>query len=169
MSKLDNYQIFCKHMEIVRAGINDAKIVGLVHSTAWKQAYENVFPSEYLHSDTPEKRTQEFLESCNNQDILYYLIYEAGQAAGIVKVMKQPDGYEILSFYILEEYRGNGIGKQVVICLSELFAGEKIQLWVLEDNKRARHFYENNGFRSTGNTRVIERGKAYMQVQYINI
>lgn len=97
------------------------------------------------------------------------MIYEAGQAVGIVKVMKQPDGYEILSFYILEEYRDNGIGKQVVMCLRELFAGEKIQLWVLEDNKRARHFYENNGFRGTGNTREIERGKAYVQVQYINI
>ena len=76
-------------MKIVRAGINDAKVVGLVHSTAWKQAYENVFPSEYLHSDTPAKRTQEFLESCNNKDVFYYLLYEAELAVVVVKVMKE--------------------------------------------------------------------------------
>lgn len=153
-------------MEIVRAGINDAKVVGLVHSTAWKQAYENVFPPEYLYSDTPAKRTQEFLESCNNKDVFYYLLYEAELAVGVVKVMKESDGYEIVSFYILEEHRGKGFGKQAVIYLSKLLGGEKVQLWVLEDNKKARRFYENNGFKNTGNTRVICRGDSYVQMQY---
>ena len=153
-------------MEIVRAGINDAKIVGLVHSTAWKQAYENVFPSEYLYSDTPAKRTEEFLESCSNKDVFYYLLYEAELAVGVVKVMKCLDRYEILSFYILEEYRGKGFGKQVVIYLNKLLGGEKMQLWVLEDNKKARRFYENNGFINTGNTRIICRGNSYVQIQY---
>lgn len=153
-------------MEIVRAGINDAKVVGLVHSTAWKQAYEKVFPSEYLYSDTPAKRTQEFLESCNNKDVFYYLLYEAELAVGVVKVMKESDDYEIVSFYILEEHRGKGFGKQVVIYLSKLLGGEKVQLWVLEDNKKARRFYENNGFKSTRNTRVIWRGNSYVQMQY---
>ena len=153
-------------MEIVRAGINDAKVVGLVHSTAWKQAYENVFPSEYLYSDTPDKRTQEFLGSCNNKDVFYYLLYEAELAVGVVKVMKESDGYEIVSFYILEEHRGKGFGKQAVIYLSKLFRGEKVQLWVLEDNKKARRFYENNGFKNTENTRVICRGNSYIQMQY---
>lgn len=153
-------------MEIVRAGINDAEVVGLVHSTAWKQAYENVFPMEYLYSDTPAIRTQEFLESCNNKDVFYYLLYEAELAVGVVKVMKCLDRYEILSFYILEEHRGKGFSKQVVIYLNELLGGEKMQLWVLEDNIKARRFYEDNGFINTGNTRVICRGNSYVQIQY---
>lgn len=41
-----------------------------------------------------------------------------------------------------------------------------MQLWVLEDNKKARRFYENNGFKSTGNTKVICRGNSYVQMQY---
>lgn len=154
-------------VEIVKAQISDAKVVGLVHSTAWKQAYAEIFPAEYVHSDTPEKRTQEFLDACKNQDIFYYLIQEAGVAVGILKVMKWLDDYEILSLYILEECRSKGIGKQAILQLSGQFGAETMQLWVLEDNKRARLFYENNGFRSTGNTRVINRGKPYVQVQYI--
>ncbi len=154
-------------VEIVKAQISDASVVGFVHSAAWKQAYAEIFPAEYVHSDTPEKRTQEFLDACKNQDIFYYLIQEAGLAVGILKVMKQLDGYEILSLYILEEYRSNGIGKQAILQLSGQFGAETMQLWVLEDNKRGRLFYENIGFRSTGNTRVIDRGKPYVQVQYI--
>lgn len=38
---------------------------------------------------------------------------------------------------------------------------------VLEDNTKARRFYENNGFNNTGNTRVIYRGDSYVQFQYV--
>lgn len=44
-------------MEIIKADIRDADVVGYVHSTAWKQAYADVFAEEYLKEDTPEKRT----------------------------------------------------------------------------------------------------------------
>ncbi len=153
-------------MKIRKAQISDAGAVGFVHAAAWKQTYANVFPMEYLQADTSEKRKQEFLDSCKNQNIFYYLIEEAGLAVGVLKVMKQTEGYEILSLYILEECRNNGIGKQAILYLSGQFGAETMQLWVLEDNKRARCFYEKNGFRSTGNTRIIERGKPYVQVQY---
>lgn len=33
-------------MEIVGVGINGAEVMGLAHSAAWKQAYENVFSVE---------------------------------------------------------------------------------------------------------------------------
>lgn len=154
-------------MEIAKAEISDAKTVGYIHATAWKQAYENVFPEEYICAVTPAVSTQEFLDSCNNIDAFCFLIYEAGLAVGVIKVIKQPDGYEILSLYILEEYRSSGIGRQTILHLNELFVGATMRLWVLEDNKRARNFYENNGFRSTGNTRIIERGKPYRQMEYI--
>ena len=41
-----------------------------------------------------------------------------------------------------------------------------LMLWVLKDNVNAIRFYENNGFVNTGNTRVIQRGNQYMQMQY---
>lgn len=50
---------------------------------------------------------------------------------GVVKVMKEFDSYEILSFYILEEHRGKGFGKQAIIRLSRLLKGEKMRLWVI--------------------------------------
>lgn len=74
-------------MKIVKAGIVHADIIGQVHSRAWRQAYADMFPEEYLCADTPDKRTQEFLESCNNKDSHYFLLYSSEKAAGIVKVI----------------------------------------------------------------------------------
>lgn len=82
------------NMKIVKAEIGDADIIGQIHSRAWKQAYADMFPEEYLCTDTQGKRTQEFLESCNNKDIHYFLLYSDETAIGIVKVVK----YQVFTY-----------------------------------------------------------------------
>lgn len=153
-------------MEIIKADIRDADVVGYVHSTAWKLAYTEVFAEEYLKKDTPEKRTQEFLEACNDKDTHYYMICEEEKTVGIIKVEISYDVCEILSFYLLEEYRKKGYGKQVIMYLRTIFDNRKIRLYVLKDNIKARRFYEKNGFKSTGRERKIDRGNYYTQIQY---
>ena len=154
-------------MEIIKADINDARLVGYVHSTAWKQAYVDIFPAEYLSTDTLDKRAHEFQESCINDGINYYLVYEKEKAVGIVKLMYiNSENYEIASFYILAEYRNKGYGGQVMEYLKDMFDKANLYLWVLEENRKARHFYENNGFKNTGKTRRICRGNYYTQLQY---
>lgn len=154
-------------MEIKKADIDDAEVVGYVHSTAWKQAYTGVFRKGFLDEDTAEKRKQEFLESCGCKDIFYYIVYEDETTVGIVKIIDESDAYEIASFYILEQYRNKGYGKQVIAYLKKELDKKRMQLWVLEDNTKARRFYENNGFYNTENTRMIYRGDSYVQFQYV--
>ena len=74
-------------MNIVKAEIEHADIIGQIHSMAWRQAYADMFPEEYLCTNTQGKRKQEFLESCNNKDIHYFLLYSDEMAVGIVKVI----------------------------------------------------------------------------------
>lgn len=155
-----------ENMKIIKADISDAAVVGYVHSTAWKQTYVDIFAEEYLNEDTPEKRTQECLDAWNDENISYYIIYVAEKAAGIVKIIASCAECEITSLYILEEYRNRGYGRQAITYLKKAFAGKKMQLWVLENNIKARHFYEKNGFKNTGRTRSIYRGNDYVQVQY---
>lgn len=153
-------------MEVIRANTDDADIVGYIHSAAWKQVYVGMFPEDFLNEDTPEKRKQEFIASCGCEDVFYYIMYEDDKAVGIVKVLDATDAYEIASLYILEQYRNKGYGKQVIAYLRKEFDKKRIQLWVLEDNTKARQFYENNGFKNTGNARMIYRGDSYVQLQY---
>jgi len=152
-------------MKIKKAVIEQADIIGQVHSEAWKQAYVGVFSESFLKEDTAEKRKQEFLESFGSKDTFYYVIYEDITPIGIIKVIEELDAYEIASFYILEKYRNKGYGKQAVLYLKKEL-NKKIRLWVLELNKNAIRFYENNCFEFLGNIRVINRGQSYIQLQY---
>lgn len=153
-------------MKITKAGIEQADIVGQVHSEAWQQAYADVFPQGFLDEDTPEKRKQEFIDSCGCENVFYYIMCEDNKVVGIVKVVDEPDAYEIASFYILEQYCNKGYGKQVITYLEKELDKKRIQLWVLECNTKARRFYENNGFVNTENTRMICRGDSFVQLQY---
>ena len=61
-------------MVIKRAQKEDADIIGEVHSAAWKQTYQGVFSQEYLDSDSPSARREEFLSSLNDRHCVYLLL-----------------------------------------------------------------------------------------------
>lgn len=153
-------------MNMIEATCDDAEIVGVVHSLAWKQAYEATFPTEYIVADTPVKRKQEFLESFCKESCKYYLVYENGCCAGMVKVILDNSMCEISSIYFLQEFRNKGLGTETIKRLKEIYMDYRMVLWTLEINTVARRFYEKNGFDLTANTRRINRGKEFVQVQY---
>jgi len=51
--------------------------------------------------------------------------------------------------------------------IKQKYDGYKIFLWTLEENNKARAFYEINDFRVTGRHREIERGDKFLQIEYI--
>lgn len=64
--------------------------------------------------------------------------------------MQNMQGYgEVISLYLLPEYMGKGYGRQLlqaVISELENMGYDKVFLWVLEENRKARRFYERFGF-----------------------
>ena len=78
-------------MVIRRATIEDADVVGKVHSDAWKQAYHGIFSQEYLDSDSPSKRREEFLRSLDDKQCVYLLLEEEGQAVGIRRFFQKEE------------------------------------------------------------------------------
>ena len=62
---------------------------------------------------------------------------------------KYSDHGEIVSIYLLPEYIAKGYGARLLRAVVEelgKFGFHHILLWVLEENLRARRFYEKNGF-----------------------
>jgi RimJ/RimL family protein N-acetyltransferase len=61
--------------------------------------------------------------------------------------------------YVIPERWGTGLAGELhdraVEVVREL-GSERCHLWVLEDNARARRFYERRGWREDGRTRVVE-------------
>jgi GNAT superfamily N-acetyltransferase len=61
--------------------------------------------------------------------------------------------------YVVPEWWGTGVGPQLHDRGLELLrsqGSERCLLWVLEDNLRARRFYERRGWLEDGRTRVVE-------------
>ena len=153
-------------MVIRRALKEDADVVGKVHSDAWKQTYQHVFSQEYLDSDSPSARRDEFLCSLDDNQCLYLLLEDEGQAVGIVKLIDRGDEIEIASIYILKEFRGRGFGHKAIEYICSEYKGHRIVLWVLDNNIKACLFYEKCGFVLTDKVRLIDRGGKYKQVMY---
>ena len=61
--------------------------------------------------------------------------------------------------YVVPEQWGTGLAGELHDCALEVVRGlgsVRCRLWVLEDNARARRFYERRGWRENGETRVVE-------------
>ena len=154
-------------MEIIEVNDSHADIVGKVHSTAWKDAYKDIFSAEYLNQDTPEKRKQECIEALKNNRIRYYLILVSTVAIGIIKIsLKSSNMCEIESIYFLKEYKEHGYGTKAINFIKKEYSNCKIILWVLEQNNSAIRFYKRNGFKFTTQKRLVNRGYNYLQIQF---
>lgn len=151
---------------MIQATVAHASLVGEIHSLAWQQAYEGLFPAEYIDTENLEKRKQEFKDALQDERYQYFLVYDEDICVGIVKIFMENEDCEIASIYFLKKYCGRGLGRKVIAQLVEMYKDYYIYLWTLEENHMARRFYEKNGFVLTGNVRNIMRGKNFAQVKY---
>jgi GNAT superfamily N-acetyltransferase len=63
------------------------------------------------------------------------------------------------SLYVAPEHWGTGLAGELhdqALEVVRQLGSERCHLWVLEDNARARRFYERRGWRENGTTRVVE-------------
>ncbi len=125
-----------------------------IYEASWKYAYQDIIPREYLES-IPEGQWAEHLETSGRNTLV---ALEDGKIVGTSSYCRARDsdmeGFgEIISIYLLPEYMGRGIGRFLMAdAIGELrrMGFSDIFLWVLEENERARHFYERLGFENSG-------------------
>ncbi len=162
-------------VKIIRATKKHAAEMGFVHSCSWQKAYANIIPNEIIAAFTPEKRAEIFSNIIESQPEEYYLFVVNDQSAGIASLSKSHEKDspntvgEIYSIYFHPDYWGTP-ATQVAFqfCIDRLKAlgFSFITIWVLEDNIRARRFYEKNGFEFDGHSKEIEVGKKLREVRY---
>ncbi len=133
---------------------DDRKEISKIYEESWKSAYKGMIPQHYLDS-IPEGRWVSNIDNTSQKTMLCIdngII--VGTSSFCASRLEQFHGWgEIVSIYFLPEYMGKGYGKhllQSVINELKKMDYHNIFLWVLEENVRARHFYEKNGFSSSG-------------------
>lgn len=162
-------------IQIRYADVNDAKVMGEIHSASWKVTYKGIVPDSFLDRISAESRANYFLKALTERFEEDVLIYVDDKAVGLMTIGKCRDEDqqdfcgEIWGIYLLPEYWDKGIGKHFITWgLQEMKARgyQKVTLWVLEDNIRARRFYEKIGFTHDGTVKEIFLGKKLNEVRY---
>ncbi|WP_291582236.1 GNAT family N-acetyltransferase [Clostridium sp. UBA6640] len=161
------------------ANIDDAKVLGDIHSKSWKTAYKDIVPDEILNNITSEKRKISFekiLSEALEENILIF--EEEEKAVGFMCIGKcrdeDKDDFcgEIVAMYLLPQYWNQGIGTKLITHgMNELINRnyKHITLWVLEGNVNARRFYEKIGFHHDGTVKEIYIGKKLNEYRYIKV
>lgn len=146
--------------------------VSNVYEKSWKSAYKDIIPQDYLDSIP----VGQWAKNVNKSDRYNLVATENGHIIGTCGFCrsrwKKYSGYgEIVSLYFLPEYTGNGFGKIMLDkAITELkkLDFENILLWVLEDNFKARKFYEKYGFTFTGDyMNDVIGGKEVREMMYV--
>jgi GNAT superfamily N-acetyltransferase len=141
-------------IEIREARADEGPVLAAVQELASVAALGHIFPPE-LHPyprgvvqahwgaalDDPAKRT--LIAVSEDQPVGAACVYEEW----------------LEGLYVVPEQWGTGLGGRLHDRALEVvreLGSERCHLWVLEDNARARRFYERRGWRENGTTRVVE-------------
>jgi ribosomal protein S18 acetylase RimI-like enzyme len=133
------------------ATITDSVDIAQLHARSWQQHYAGIWSQDYLNGPVVTDRLavwqQRLQAPANNQQVI---IAESDDIlVGFTCIfIKNDDRYGTLldNLHVSSTFQGKGIGRQLMAAAAKL-ANEQSQssllyLWVLEENKAARAFYE---------------------------
>lgn len=118
-----------------------------VHWRAWHDAYPGLVRREYLENLTLEKCEKIAFDWPDNLIIAKAKDSVIGFVGYGDRGDEAPDTGEVFALYILSEYYGKSVGRQLMdAALQRLREYPQVCLWVLKENKRAIRFYQKCGF-----------------------
>ena len=150
---------------------DDRFAISKVYEESWKYAYRGIVPQDYLES-IPEGQWASNIEQADRKNLV---MFEDDKMIGTSSFGKsrveEMNGFgEIISLYFLPDYMRKGYGRlllQAVVGELKKMGFDKVFLWVLEENRNARYFYEKCGFTQTERCLSSDiGGKELKEVQY---
>jgi L-amino acid N-acyltransferase YncA len=159
-------------VEIRRARPADAAAIAEVHVRTWQAAYDHVFAAERLATIDVDARAR-LWEGWLNAGETAFVAEDAGRVvafAWIGAAREVPGAGELYAIYAVPEAWGSSAGTELMrqACAALRDAGfREAILWVLDDNPRARRFYEREGWAADDTRREIEHlGARIEEIRY---
>ncbi|MCG7308533.1 GNAT family N-acetyltransferase [Brachybacterium sp. ACRRE] len=140
----------------------DADALAALHTRVWREAYTGIVPSfAYDDASLGRRRTmwRRMLDPERERTVHERLrIGRDADGAPVGFLMigtgrdeDAPHPLELQALNVGREFHGTGLAQALV---TELLGDRRAYLWVVEDNPRARRFYEKVGFRADGGTKI---------------
>lgn len=146
-------------IDVSVAGPDDADLLMRLERASSQVALAHVFgPDRPYPDDDVRARWQLVLE---DPSVVTLLGWDAGEAVAFAAV----DHVELRHFGVAPDRFGTGLADYLHTEVRRRMPGG-LQLWVLEQNVRARHFYERNGWAPDGRTGTSEFPPYPVEVGY---
>ncbi len=156
---------------IVRPAVaGDSALLADIHVASWQAAYRGVFPDDYLDGLDRGARARWFRKAMGENRSIF--VAPDDRPAGFCWVGASPEeGWgEVFSIYVQPDQWGMGRGRDLLRAGEEELASQgfkKAYLWVLDSNRRARSFYERQGWALAKRIRLEEiAGTQVTEVRY---
>ena len=151
---------------------DDYSAIRNIYERSWKFAYKGIIPQDYLDNIPKTKWGGNILKNGRTEIGAFIDGKIVGTASFCSSRWEKFNSCgEVVTIYLLPEYMGKGIGTMLMdACVQELqlLGFTTIILWVLEDNYRARRFYEKYGYICTDDFMDdVIGGKKLREVMYI--
>lgn len=130
----------------------DAPAVAAVHVKSWQVTYRGHLPDEVLDNLDLEERTAMWARAISRGEVWVGL--DGDEVVGFICTgpTREPDAVsQLYAIYLLPSAWGTGLATP--LAEAGLAGLTDTVLWVLEDNPRARRFYERLGFAADGTRR----------------
>lgn len=141
-------------LSIRRPKPDEAEALADVHVRSWEETYSGRFPPSAWGEDARAQRVHMWTALCTESRPEWRTAVAEldGVVVGIAHAGRNVDEdasreRQLWLIYVLASAQGHGVGQAL---LDEVLGAEPASLWVLDDNPRARAFYERNGFRVDG-------------------
>jgi len=151
--------------------MDDRNMLSKIYEQSWRKTYRGIIPQNYLDAIPKGHWNKNFdIPGWNTVVCIKDGEYIGTSSFSKSRFDKYPDSGEIISIYLIPEYIGKGYGSKLLEFAIKELKDQRFKdvfLWVLEENFRARKFYENNGFVYDGdyiNNKI--GGKKLREVKY---
>jgi ribosomal protein S18 acetylase RimI-like enzyme len=160
----------------------DCGRVAEIRVGGWQSAYRGIIPQSYLDAmsvaQDAERRRFHFQENLRSDGKVVNLVAVTdGEVIGWVchgpcRDLEVPNGdAELYAIYVHPDRFGSGAGRALIeesVRRCTAAGHPRLYLWVLEENARARRFYERSGFRPDGAREPFEvAGVEVPEVRYV--
>ena len=159
-------------LTIRKANLSDAAAMAEIHMRSWEVAYDGIIPVEAI-AERNAKRPAVWQNILSNEHDNYIALLEE-VPVGMMGVIPSRDddmaeAGEVGAIYLHPSYFGRGIGCEMMNFAEKTLKENGcniIILWVLEENMRARKFYEKCGYAFDGTKKELIIGKPLIEIRY---
>ena len=147
------------------ASVEDARPIAELQVRAWRVAYRDMLPDQYVAGWPVEARERQWRSWNDGQPLRRtWLAERDGALTGFAATGPSRDEDadactgEVYAIYIEPGLIGTGLGRRLFGHAVEGLRGQgftRAMLWMLQGNARAHHFYEAAGWRADGGRTLL--------------